>query len=457
MSSVSSRLGRLRGAAATTYRSNHLARNSAWVILGTGLNGALGLVFWAAATQSYPTSAIGEASAVIAAMTFASALAMMGLGTTAVQVLPKADDETWSTAVNALVIGGTAVGIIVGVITAAILPLISANLSFTSQPATAACVAVGVMAMTVATLLDYVFTAQRATHFLVIRGATFGILKLGLLLLLVELGIRSAPWLLFSWVVGSVLTSLSTLIWQVNRLGRTHHYGVRGVLGYIKKWFKILILHHITALGGVLIPSVMPVLVVTRLSKDDSAYFYVAWLVSSILLTVSGAVAGNLLAELSYGDEPMSAKLRRATRLITILLLPPVVVLAIFGRQVLGVFGSSYAANSYGLLLLFVIVAIPDAITNVYVTILRSRGQPQRAATMNVAMAVVALAGGWWLMGVIGVAGAAWAWAISQLVGCCYVAGDAYFTHVSSSPADPRTQNGEKHRPTNGLSDSGQV
>jgi O-antigen/teichoic acid export membrane protein len=424
------------------YRSNHLARNSAWVILGTGLNGVLGLVFWAEATHSYPTSAIGEASAAIAAMTFASTVAMMGLGTTAVQVLPRADDETWSTAVNALVVGGAALGVVVGVVTAAVLPHVSVNLTITRQPGTAACIALGVAALTVATLLDYVFTAERATHYLVIRGVTFGGLKLALLVVLVQLGIHSAPWLILAWVVGSLLTTAGTLIWQVNRLGRTHRYGVRGVVRYIRKWFKILILHHMTALGGVMIPSLMPVLVVARLSKDDSAYFYVAWLVSSILLTVSSAVAGNLLAELSYGDEQMATKLRRATRLITILLLPPVVVIATFGRQILGIFGATYALHSYGLLLLFVIVAIPDAVTNVYVTVLRVRGLPQRAAAMNLAMAVVALAGGWWLMGLFGVAGAAWAWALAQAVGCFYVAGDVYLTRRSPPPSVEGNQSG---------------
>ena len=430
MSGPLSRLGRLRDIASATYRSNHLARNSGWVILGTGLNGALGLVFWAEATHGYSTSAIGEASAVIAAMTFASTVAMMGLGTTAVQVMPRTDDETWSTAVNSLVVGGAAVGIVVGVVTAVVLPHLSANLSFTRQLGTAACIAVGVAALTVATLLDCIFTAERATHYVVIRGVTFGALKLGLLVVLVELGVHSAAWLILAWVLGSLFTTASTLIWQVTRLGRTHRYGVQGVVRYIHKWFRILILHHMTELGGVMIPSLMPVLVVARLSKDDSAYFYVAWLVSSILLTVSSAVSGNLLAELSYADEQMSTVLRRAIRLIMVLLLAPVVLIATFGRQILGVFGATYAAHSYGILLIFVVVAIPDAVTNLYVTVLRVRGLPQKAATMNVLMAVVALGGGWWLMGLIGVAGAAWAWALAQAVGCCYVAGDVYMTRT---------------------------
>jgi O-antigen/teichoic acid export membrane protein len=127
----------------------------------------------------------------------------------------------------------------------------------------------------------------------------------------------------------------------------------------------------------------------------------------------------------------MATKLRRASRLIALLLFPPVVVIAVLGRQLLSVFGATYAVHSHGLLLLFLIVVIPDAVTNVYVTVLRVQGLPQKAAVMNLGMALVALAGGWWLMGLFGVAGAAWAWALSQGVGCCYVACDAYLTRGS--------------------------
>ena len=437
MQSISLRLGRVGSALAAGYRRNHLVRNSGWLILGTGLNSVLGLFFWAIATHGYSTSAIGQASAAIAAMTFSSTLGLMGLGTTALQVLPQADDETWSTAVNTLVLGGAAVGLVMGAATAIILPHISANLAFVGRPATAVCVAVGVAVLTEATLLDYVFTAERAAHYVVIRGVSFGALKLALLIVLIEFGVHSAPFLILAWVLASVVTTGATLVWQIQRLGRQHRYGVRGVARYVRTWIKVLMYHHATTLGGLLVPSLMPVLVIARLSKVDSAYFYVAWLVSGILLTVSTAVAGNLLADLSYGEEAMGDLIRRASRLIAVLLLPPALVLAVFGRQILRVFGTTYAAHSYGLLLLFVIVAIPDAVTNVYVTVLRVRGVPQRAAVLNIVMAVAALAGGWWLMGPLGVAGAAWAWALAQGIGCCLVAVDSQLTHRAKGRSHP--------------------
>jgi O-antigen/teichoic acid export membrane protein len=405
----------LTGILSDAYRRNHLARNSGWVIIATGVNGLLGLAFWAEATHAFSESTIGSASTVLAAMTFASTAALMGLGTTALQVLPRADDKTWSTAVNSVVAGGATAGLVAGVVTALVLPHVSSDHAFTSfadRPLVVLCVALGTSVLTIALLLDYVFTAERQAHYVVMRGATFGVLKLALLSALILLGIGSGPWLIFIWVFGSLVTSGSTLLWQIRRLGRPHRYSVNGVVQYIRKWFKVLILHHMTSLGSVMIPSLMPVLVVSRLGSVASAHFYVAWLLSSVLLTVSAAVAGNLLADLSYDDEPMAQKLRRASRLIATLLLPPIVLVAVLGRFVLRAFGSSYAAHSYGILLLFVVVAVPDAVTNVYVTVLRARHEPHKAAAMNIAMGVIALGGAWYLLGAIGVVGAAWAWAL---------------------------------------------
>lgn len=428
---------RLAGAALAGYRRNHLARNSGWLIFATGMNGLLGLVFWAEATRSYSESAVGSASAVLAAMTFASTVGLLGLGTTALQILPRADDETWSTTVNSLVIGGAAAGLVAGLVTAAVLPQLSSDpafASFAGQPTVAICVALGTSVLTVATLLDYVFQAERRAHYVGLRGATFGVLKLTLLTALILLGVGSGTWLIVAWVLGSVLTSGISLVWQIKRLGRPHRYSIKGVAGHVRKWFKILILHHLTSLGSVMIPSLMPVLVVARLAPPAAAHFYIAWLVSSVLLTVSAAVSGNLLAELSYDDEPMAQKLRKASRLIAGLLLPPSIFLAVFGRWVLGIFGPTYAAQSYGILLIFVVVAVPDAVTNVYVTLLRIKGEPHKAAAMNLAMAAVALGGAWFLMGSFGVAGAAWAWALSQAVGCVFVAVDALVGRRNQPP-----------------------
>ncbi len=71
-------------------------------------------------------------------------------------------------------------------------------------------------------------------------------------------------------------------------------------------------------------------------------------------------------------------------------------------------------------MLLLVISAVPDAITNVWVARWRVLGWITQTAVANVGMAVIALAYTWWKVPEMGIAAAGWGWIISQTIGTAY-------------------------------------
>ena len=86
---------------------------------------------------------------------------------------------------NSLVIGGAAAGLVAGLghvqwcCRSCPRTRHSPRLQ-DSRPLPSVC-ALGTSVLTVATLLDYVFQAERRAHYVGLRGATFGVLKLALL------------------------------------------------------------------------------------------------------------------------------------------------------------------------------------------------------------------------------------------------------------------------------------
>jgi hypothetical protein len=80
-------------------------------------------------------------------------------------------------------------------------------------------------------------------------------------------------------------------------------------------------------------------------------------------------------------------------------------------------FGPSYPQHGLALLMLLAISAVPDAITCIYVSLLRVRGRLRFAAFLNLTMAGVSLALAWILLPILGIAGAGWAWLIAQSTG----------------------------------------
>jgi len=95
----------------------------------------------------------------------------------------------------------------------------------------------------------------------------------------------------------------------------------------------------------------------------------------------------------------------------------PAGVLCVIGRSVLSVFGAHYAAAGYSLLIVLVLSAFPDTVTNVAVATLRVRGMLSGAVLINGAMAAIAVAGAWILTPGLGIVGAGASWLGAQTVG----------------------------------------
>ena len=104
-------------------------------------------------------------------------------------------------------------------------------------------------------------------------------------------------------------------------------------------------------------PLVLPVLVVLRLGVTLNAYFYITWMVGAAFFMVSPSVAQAVFAEGVRAGSDLRSAVVKALRVIAVLLAPAMAVMIVGGRFILGLFGASYAAAGYGLLILLAISA----------------------------------------------------------------------------------------------------
>jgi Na+-driven multidrug efflux pump len=100
------------------------------------------------------------------------------------------------------------------------------------------------------------------------------------------------------------------------------------------------------------------------------------------------------------------------------------VVFLCASSALLGVFGADYAAHGKTLLILLTIAAVPDAITNVYVGIVRVERRLLIGAAITFVIAVIGIGVTVALLPTQGIAGAGWAWLIAQTSGCLVVGVD---------------------------------
>jgi O-antigen/teichoic acid export membrane protein len=181
--------------------------------------------------------------------------------------------------------------------------------------------------------------------------------------------------------------------------------------------------HHAISIGNMAPQYILPLLVTAILSTAQNAVYFATWRVAGAFFVVSVAVATSLFAEISHDHASLVKSAKRSIKLIGVLLVPGIAFFAVAGREVLGILGHRYQ-DGYALLLILVIASIPDAITNVYVSVLRAQKRFGVATVLTCGMAGLAIALTVVLLPPLGIIGAGIAWSSSQVAGCVLVAWD---------------------------------
>jgi O-antigen/teichoic acid export membrane protein len=221
-----------------------------------------------------------------------------------------------------------------------------------------------------------------------------------------------------SWALGGVagvLAGAALLPRWRGRGGRHDRPVLRGDIAASFLW------HHLTSCAGVLVPLLLPVIVVMRISAADNAYFFTTWMLGGIFLTVSQSVASSLFAEGSWSVADIRRKIATAIRLTAVILVVPVVAVLAAGGRILHIFGPGFAEHGSLLLVTLVVAAVPDGITSLAVAVLRVQRRVRTAACLNAAMSVLTLATAWLVLPSTGIVGAGLAFLVAQSLGALAV------------------------------------
>ena len=404
-------------------RHDSLLRNSVYIMATTVATSLLGYLYWILAAHVYAARNIGLAAALISTMTLASILSSQGIGWTLIQLLPgRPAGYARSLTLNAGLATGILTGLCAAAIVVVVLPLLSPQLAIVGHDAAyVVAFVVGVALTSTASLVDYVFMAERAADNMLVRNMILAAIKIPLLLLPLLLARAGAFGIFGTWVLATAIGVLAGMA-LVRRLGRSYRPTMRGARGQVRAMLSSLAGNHVITVGGLAPTYLLPLFVTARLSATDNAYFYVTWRLAGLSLMVSAAVAASLAAEGSHARHDLLRTARSSILLIAVLLGPAMLLFLGGGHYIMAPFGPGYAHHGQFLLLLLVISAVPDAITNVYVAVLRVQQRLRHAALLNLGMAGLTLGLAWVLLPQLGIAGAGLAWLSAQLAGSITVA-----------------------------------
>jgi O-antigen/teichoic acid export membrane protein len=405
----------------------------------TVVTAGLGYGFWILAAHAFTHAEVGIGSAVISLCSTIALLTYLGSFATLIDRLPAIERTKGWTIFLTRTCAVTA--LVTAVVTLAVLPLLTSHdyRAFFSSPVPLLMAATGAASWTLINLFGASFIAARRAGRLLSIQTVVSVTKLLLVVPLAAAGAGAAG-IVGAWVAAAVLGVIAGagLLIPRMRLGRQPssrpsrrapatdgaRLRLRRVARHARRFapptavsVRLLAGQHMTSVGGAVTPLVLPVLVFIRLGAVPNAYFYITWMLGAVFFTISPSVAAALFAEGVRARSDVRRAVRKALRVIAVILLPAMVVMVAAGRTILGLFGASYAGAGYVLLVLLSFSAVPDAVSNIAVAVLRVTHRLGYSTALNLGILVVSLTGAWILMPVMGITGVGVAWLGAQTLG----------------------------------------
>ncbi|MGH3171695.1 MAG: lipopolysaccharide biosynthesis protein [Trebonia sp.] len=399
-----------------------LIMNSVYLMAATIVTSLLGYVFWTVAARLYSAAAIGEAGAGISAMAFASLLGAMGGSMAVLAELPgKSRPREWSATVTAPLVFTSATSALAAVATVAVLSRTGHSAFLYRDGWWVAAFIIGVVATTASQLLENVWIAEHAASWFLGASTVFAVVKLAIVALPV-FAVFGATGILSAWSAVLAATVAGCLL----VLARKYEYRPR-LTGFTREVWSMresLTGNYVISVGDQVTLYAIPVLVALRVSPEAAGWFYVAWKIGGFYAVFASAVGTSTFAEGSHRPQRALPLAMAGLKMILPFIALGAVVTILAGRIVLHVFGPAYASHSYELLVLLSLAAFPDAMVTIYRGVLRVHKRYRTAAAICWAitisrLALTALALGRW-----GIAGAGWAWLVTQTGGAVWCALD---------------------------------
>jgi O-antigen/teichoic acid export membrane protein len=359
--------------------ANPLFRNAYALMVNGGLTGVLGLGYWLVAARLYPPDTVGRNSAEIQAIMFVSGLTAINY--MLIRFVPQSGRRT-----GRLVLGSYAVGSLTGVIISIgfllTLGLWGPSFSRLAAPGPALWFIAGVLVWNVFTLQDGVFTGLRRAGWVPIENALFGVAKIALLIPFATLS--PADGIVLSTVI-PVIIALFPVNWLIFRrlipqhVAATAHRQPPPTLGQIGRYMGGDYLGSLFAHASI---NLIPVVVAAQILPAWNAYFMMAWVLGAMLDLLATNMAMSLTVEGAFDGTRLAETCRAALRR-TMMLVVPASVIVIAGAPLgLQVFGHDYA-NGARLLQLLAAAALPKAIIEIYLGVLRVQSRTNLIALLQ--------------------------------------------------------------------------
>jgi len=344
-----------------------------------------GFLFWIIAARIYGTEEIGIATSLFSLLSLLASLSVLGLGSGLMRFLPTSD--TKNEKINSSILITVCTSLLLSAAVVLALPQLSPSLAFVTHNNFFFLLFVFfTVTQTLNFLIESILLSFREGKQVLIKNILLSATKLifpFVLLFLGAFGIFSSIELgvLISVVYGySILTILHNVKYKP-----TFH------TASVKQMSFFAFGNYISGLASSAPTYILPIFIINVLGPTSAAYYYIVATTSNILFMIPSVVSQNLLVEGSHNENEIKIHVRKAVKLLAVVLIPAIMGLIIFGNYVLLVFGKKYSIEGLHLLQLFALSAILVSANYIFGTVIMLLHRIKLLILLNVIATVLIL------------------------------------------------------------------
>jgi O-antigen/teichoic acid export membrane protein len=394
----------------TLYKDS-LIKNSIYLIATNFSNVGIGFLFWVITARYYTPKDVGIISAILSSMLLISMIGSIGFPTALIFYLPryhKYADRVINSCLMITVMVSLVFSLIfvLGIkIWAPDLRMIFGELKYI----------VTFVIFTIMTALSAVisgaFIAERRSSFHMVKENIFGIIKIFPLILLAGFG---AIGIFISWGFGLIIAVFIGFILLYRYL---KYYPKFAFDPIIKNMAHFSIGNYVSDILYSLPKIILPIMILNLISAESAGYFFIAMTMAGILYGVPQSMANSLLAETSNSrSEGILYNVNKAIIFSLGLVILGLLVFMIFGKFILNIFNTSYAQNSFTILIILSVASIPLSLINIFNTVRNIQNKVVSLIKVNMMVAIMTLGLSFPLIKILGIEGAAIAYLVSTSI-----------------------------------------
>jgi len=389
--------------------------NAYALMLNTAVNSAFGLLYWIVAAHAFSDAEVGRGNALVSLMLMVSVLTQLNAGQALIRFLPRGGTASRRMLLGAYgVSGGLAVVGSAAVMAFCHLALPPGDPLHVSLPFGAWFVASTVI-WSVFNLQDSALTGLRAAIWLPLENGVYGLVKLGLLVLVAGTSLADGVFTSWTLPVLALLVPVNLLVFRrilprhVRDTAAEQQPADRRVLArYMAGDYTGQVFNQFAS-------TFLPVLVVGLLGAEQGAYFLPAQTVFVAMNLLSLGITSSLVVEAAKDEAHAPRYAAAMLRRLAATVLPAAAIVALVAPWLLELFGPQYRANATLLLQLLMLSTFPRVVVSLYMTMSRLRNRTAPLAALQLVQAVGVLAGTVLFSGSLGLDAVGWSALVVEL------------------------------------------